>query len=147
MAILSINPATEEVMRRFDEMPDAEVDKALAEAQAAYEHWRTTSFAERAATLRKAAAYLRAHRDELARVATMEMGKPIVQAEAEIDKSAWGCEFYADNAERMLADEHIATNAKDSYVAYTPIGVILAVMPWNFPFWQVFRPIAPAVMA
>jgi acyl-CoA reductase-like NAD-dependent aldehyde dehydrogenase len=146
-AILSINPATEEILQGYDEMSDAAVDRALDQAQAAFVVWRTSSFAERAGKLRAAAAYLRAHRAELARLATLEMGKPIAQAEAEVDKSAWGCEFYADNAERMLADEHIAATGKDSYVAYTPLGVILAVMPWNFPFWQVFRPIAPAVMA
>lgn len=147
MAIQSINPATGEVLRTFEEMSDAEIERALAQAQAAYERWRDTSFAERAAKLKSAAAYLRAHRDEIAKIATIEMGKPITQAQAEVEKSAWGCEWYADNAERLLADEHIQTNAADSYVAYSPIGVILAVMPWNFPFWQVFRPIAPAVMA
>jgi succinate-semialdehyde dehydrogenase/glutarate-semialdehyde dehydrogenase len=147
MPIESINPTTEETLQTFDEMSDAEVDKALEQAHSAFERWRTTTFAERAKLLRNAAAYLRAHREELGKLATLEMGKPIVQAEAEIDKSALGCEYYAENAERMLADEHIATNAADSYVAFTPIGVILAIMPWNFPFWQVFRPIAPAVMA
>ncbi len=147
MAIQSINPATGEVLKTFEEMSDAEVDRALAQAQAAYERWRDTSFAERAAKLKSAAAYLRAHRDEIAKLATLEMGKPITQAQAEVEKSAWGCDWYAENAERILADEHIATNAADSYVAYTPLGVILAIMPWNFPFWQVFRPIAPAVMA
>ena len=147
MAIQSINPATEEVLKTYNEMSDAEVDRALAQAQAAYEAWRTTSFAERAAKLRNVSAYLRAHRDEIARLATLEMGKPIVQAEAEVEKSAWGCDYYAENAEKILADEHIRTTGTDSYVAYTPLGVILAVMPWNFPFWQVFRPIAPAVMA
>ncbi len=147
MPIESINPTTEETLQTFDEMSDAEVDKALEQAHSAFERWRTTTFAERAKLLRNAAAYLRAHREELGKLATLEMGKPIVQAEAEIDKSALGCEYYAENAERMLADEHIATNAADSYVAFTPIGVILEIMPWNFPFWQVFRPIAPAVMA
>ena len=147
MPIESINPATEEVMKRYEEMSDAEVDRILAQAQTAFDQWRCTSFAERKATLKKAAAYLRAHRDEFAQLATLEMGKPIAQAEAEVEKSALGCDYYADNAERILADEHIATNAGDSYVAYTPLGVILAVMPWNFPYWQVFRPIAPAVMA
>jgi acyl-CoA reductase-like NAD-dependent aldehyde dehydrogenase len=147
MAIQSINPATGEVLKTFEEMSDAEVDRALAQAQAAYERWRETSFSERAAKLRNVASYLRAHRDEIAKIATLEMGKPITQAQAEVEKSAWGCDWYAENAERILADEHIQTNATDSYVAYTPLGVILAIMPWNFPFWQVFRPIAPAVMA
>jgi len=147
MAIESINPTTEEVMRTYDELPDAEVERALAQAHAAYQSWRGTSFAHRASTLKKAAAYLRSHKEELARLATLEMGKPITQAEAEVEKSAWGCEYYAENAEQMLADEHIKATGRDSYVAYSPLGVILAIMPWNFPFWQVFRPIAPAVMA
>jgi succinate-semialdehyde dehydrogenase/glutarate-semialdehyde dehydrogenase len=147
MPIQSINPATEEVIATFEEMSDAEVERALAQAHAAFKVWRDSSFVERRATLRNAAAYLRAHKAELGRLATLEMGKPITQAEAEVEKSAWGCEYYADNAEQMLADEHIKATGRDSYVAYTPLGVILAVMPWNFPFWQVFRPIAPAVMA
>ncbi|HVC33253.1 MAG TPA: NAD-dependent succinate-semialdehyde dehydrogenase [Chloroflexota bacterium] len=147
MAIQSINPATGDVIKTYPEMSDAEVDRALAQAQAAYEQWRETTFAERAEKVHNIASYLRAHRDEIAKVATLEMGKPIGQAQAEVEKSAWGCDWYADNAERLLADDHIATTAADSFVAYTPIGVILAVMPWNFPFWQVFRPIAPAVMA
>lgn len=146
-AIQSINPATGEVLRTFEELSDAEIDAALAQAQRAYEQWRETTFAERSAKLHNVASYLRAHRDEIAGIATLEMGKPITQARAEVEKSAWGCDWYADNAERLLADEHIPTSAADSYVAYTPLGVILAVMPWNFPFWQVFRPIAPAVMA
>lgn len=147
MAIQSVNPATEEVLETYDEMSDGEVDRALAQAQAAFEQWRTTSFAERSAKLRDAAAYLRAYRGELARLATLEMGKPIAQAEAEVEKCALGCDYYAENAERILADERIATNATDSYVTYSPLGIILAVMPWNFPYWQVFRPLAPAVMA
>ena len=147
MAIQSINPATGDVIKTYPEMSDAEVDRALAQAQAAYEQWRETTFAERAEKVHNIASYLRAHRDEIAKVATLEMGKPIGQAQAEVEKSAWGCDWYADNAERLLADDHIATTAADSFVAYTPIGVILAVMPWNFPFWQVFRPIAPAMMA
>lgn len=147
MAIQSINPTTGEVIKTFEEMSDVEVERALAQAWSAYEEWRETSFAERSQKVHNIATYLRAHRDEIAKVATLEMGKPIAQARAEVEKSAWGCDWYADNAERLLADEHVATNAADSFVAYTPIGVILAVMPWNFPFWQVFRPIAPAVMA
>lgn len=147
MAIQTINPATGEVVKTFEEMSDAEVERALAQAQAAQEQWRETTFAERAEKVHNIAKYLRAHRDEIAKIATIEMGKPIAQSQAEVEKSAWGCEWYADNAERLLADEHVATTAADSYVSYTPIGVILAVMPWNFPYWQVFRPIAPALMA
>jgi acyl-CoA reductase-like NAD-dependent aldehyde dehydrogenase len=147
MAIQSINPATEEVMTTFEETTDAEVDGALAQAQRAFEHWRTTSFEERSDKLRRAAGYLRQHRDELARLATLEMGKPIAQAEAEVEKCALGCEYYAERAPGFLADEPIPSSAAESYVTYSPLGIVLAIMPWNFPFWQVFRPIAPAVMA
>jgi succinate-semialdehyde dehydrogenase/glutarate-semialdehyde dehydrogenase len=145
--IQSINPATEELLAEFPEMTAAEVERALAQAQAAHERWRTTSFAERSARLQAAGRYLRDHKAELARLMTLEMGKPIVQAEAEVEKCAFGCDWYAENAERLLADEHVPTNARDSYIAYEPLGVILAIMPWNFPFWQVIRPLAPAVMA
>ncbi len=147
MPIESVNPATEEVLATYEEMSDGQVDRALAQAQAAFEHWRTTSFAVRAEKLRNAARYLRDHRDALARLATLEMGKPIAQAEAEVEKSATGCDYYAEHAASFLADEPIPTNAAESYVSYSPVGVILAIMPWNFPYWQVFRPIAPAVMA
>src|SRR5262249_23280971 len=97
--------------------------------------------------LMEAARYLRANKAELGKLATLEMGKPVVQAEAEVEKCAWGAEWYAENAERLLADELIPTNATKSYVAYQPLGVILAIMPWNLPFWQVVRPFAPSAMA
>ena len=93
------------------------------------------------------AAYLRAHKTELGRIASLEMGKPLSEGEAEAEKCAWNCDYYAENAERFLADEKIATNATDSYVSYQPLGVVLALMPWNYPFWQVFRFAAPALMA
>lgn len=147
MPIESINPTTGEVLKTFAEMSPAEVDEAIATAQAVYREWRKTPLAERAARLRAAATYLRAHRDELAKLATLEMGKPIVQAEAEVDKSALGCEYYAEQAAGMLADNPMPSTASESFVEYPPLGVILAVMPWNFPYWQVFRPIGPAVMA
>jgi acyl-CoA reductase-like NAD-dependent aldehyde dehydrogenase len=147
MPIESINPATEETMATFPEMSDAEVDAALAQAQAAFESWRGTDFEVRRAALRRAAALLRAQKGELARLATLEMGKPIVQAEAEVEKSATGCDYYAEQAEAHLAPEPIESSASESYVAYHPIGVVLAIMPWNFPYWQVWRPLAPALMA
>lgn len=147
MTMQSINPANGEVLATFPEMTDAEVDRALAKAQEAYVAWRKTSFTARAAKVHALAGLIRKKRDDLARLATIEMGKPITQARAEVEKCAWGCEYYAENAEKLLASEHIATSATESYVAYRPLGVILAIMPWNFPFWQVFRPIAPAMMA
>ena len=145
--ITSINPATEEELKSYDEFTPEQVDRVLTEADAAYREWRNTPFAHRAGLMRKAAEVLRKHKAEYAGLITAEMGKPIAEAEAEVEKCAWNCEFYADNAEGFLADEHIASTAKDRYVAYEPLGVVLAIMPWNFPFWQVFRFLAPALMA
>ena len=147
MPLQAINPATEEVVATYPESTPAQVDEALAQAHAAYGAWRTTSFAERAKAVRGLAATLRDRKAKLARLITTEMGKPITESEAEIEKCAWNCEYYADNGERFLANEAIATNARESYVQFTPLGVVLAIMPWNFPFWQVIRFAAPAMMA
>jgi acyl-CoA reductase-like NAD-dependent aldehyde dehydrogenase len=147
MSIQSINPTTEEVIERFEPYSADQINEALDQARRAFLQWRETSFAERGAFFHRVARYLREHKAELARAAVLEMGKTITEAEAEVEKCAWNCDFYADNAEKFLADEHIATNATDSYVAFRPLGVVLAVMPWNFPFWQVFRFAAPALMA
>lgn len=147
MSIQSINPATEEVIETFEPYTTAQVNLALDEAHNAFFGWRETTFAERGAVLHRVATYLREHKAELARLATLEMGKPIVESEAEVEKCAWNCDFYADNAEKFLADERIATNARESYVSFLPLGVVLALMPWNFPYWQVFRFAAPALMA
>lgn len=147
MSIESINPATGEVIETFEPFTAQQIDETLARARKAYLHWRTTSFAERGALMRRVAAVLRAQKAELARIATLEMGKTLAEAQAEVEKCAWNCDYYADNAEAFLAPESIATNAADSYVEFTPIGVVLAIMPWNFPYWQVIRFAAPAVMA
>ena len=143
----SINPATGAVLESFPLHTEAEIDAILERAKDTQKEWSQRSFAERGALMKKAAAYLRAHKSEFGLHMTLEMGKPIVDAEAEVDKCAWACEYYADNAEKFLSDEHIASAASESYVAYQPLGVVLAVMPWNFPFWQVFRFAAPALMA
>jgi len=147
MSIQSINPATEEVIETFELFNDTQVQHALDEARTAFLSWRNTSFAERSAALHRVAAYLREHKARLAHIATVEMGKPIVEAEAEVEKCAFNCDFYADNAEKFLADESVKANATESYVAFRPLGVVLALMPWNFPYWQVFRFAAPALMA
>ena len=147
MSIQSINPATEEVIETFEPHTTAQVNQALDEAHNAFLSWRDTTFAERGAVLHRVATYLREHKAELARLATLEMGKPIVESEAEVEKCAWNCDFYADNAGKFLADERIATNARESYISFLPLGVVLALMPWNFPYWQVFRFAAPALMA
>jgi succinate-semialdehyde dehydrogenase/glutarate-semialdehyde dehydrogenase len=145
--ITSINPATEEVLARFDPFTPEEVDRALDDAQDAFIAWRARSIAERAVPMRRLAALLRERADRYAKLATIEMGKPIAEARAELEKCAWGCEHYAESAARYLADEVIETSAQRSLVAFEPLGIVLAVMPWNFPFWQVFRFAAPALMA
>jgi succinate-semialdehyde dehydrogenase/glutarate-semialdehyde dehydrogenase len=143
----SINPATGELIREYAEHNDADVAKRIARAEQAFESWRRTSFAERAALMKRAADVLRKERSTYAHLMTSEMGKTIASAEAEVDKCAWGCEFYAEYAERYLDDEIVETDARKSFVRYEPLGAILAVMPWNFPFWQFFRFGAPALMA
>ncbi len=147
MRIQSINPATEEVLESFETHSAAQVDRTLDQARRAYLAWRETTFTERAQALRRVASLLRAQSDRLARVVTLEMGKPIAEAEAEVEKCAWNCDFYAEHAGRFLADEPTPSSATQSYVEFTPLGVVLAVMPWNFPYWQVFRFAAPALMA
>ena len=143
----SINPATGERVERFAPWDDATLERALAEASAAASVWQATSFAERAQMLRAAAAELRANAAHYAGLITLEMGKLAREARAEIEKCATGCEFYAEHAEAFLRDEEVASDAGRSYVAYQPLGTVLAIMPWNFPFWQVFRFAAPALMA
>ncbi len=143
----SINPATGETVATFEEHTSAEVERSLAAAAKAFPDWRARPLQERADLLRRAAAYLREHKSRFGRLISVEMGKPITQAEAEVEKCAWNCEFYADNAGAFLADREVATNAQHSLVAFEPLGPILAVMPWNFPFWQVIRFAAPALAA
>jgi succinate-semialdehyde dehydrogenase/glutarate-semialdehyde dehydrogenase len=143
----SINPATGVKLESFNLHTEAELDGILDTAVAAQRDWARRTFADRAALMKRAAAYLRTNKARFALNATREMGKPIAEAEGEVEKCAWGCDFYADNAEKFLADEHIASTASESYIAYQPLGVVLAVMPWNFPYWQVFRFAAPALMA
>lgn len=147
MVIRSINPTTEEVLAEFEEFTPEHIDTVLREAQQAFGQWRRTSFKERAALMRRAASYLRGHKERLAGLITAEMGKPIIEAEAEIEKCAWIGEFYAEHAPRFLTDEPVVTNARESFVCFEPFGTVLAIMPWNFPFWQVFRFAIPALMA
>jgi succinate-semialdehyde dehydrogenase/glutarate-semialdehyde dehydrogenase len=145
--ISAVNPATEDVIASFDAFGPDEVEMALAEAHDAYLEWRVRPIAERAVPMRALAALLRERADRYARLATLEMGKPIAEARAEIEKCAFGADHFAQNAARYLADEEIRANARRSIVAFQPLGVVLAVMPWNFPFWQVVRFAAPALMA
>jgi acyl-CoA reductase-like NAD-dependent aldehyde dehydrogenase len=147
MTIQSINPATEEVIAQFASHSDAQVSQILDQARRAFVKWRAVPLTERSALLQRVADYLRTNKSSLALLATQEMGKPIAEAEAEVEKCAWNCDYFAENAEHFLADQHVVTRATQSYVAFRPLGVILAVMPWNFPYWQVFRFAAPALMA
>jgi len=147
MAIESVNPATGERLRRFDAMSEAEVADAVAACATAQRAWAATPFEERAVPLRAAAGLLRAEREALAREMALEMGKPLAQGIAEAEKCALACEYYAERAAGFLAPEPVATDARKSFVCFEPLGLVLAVMPWNFPFWQVFRFAAPALMA
>jgi succinate-semialdehyde dehydrogenase/glutarate-semialdehyde dehydrogenase len=147
MPLRSVNPADGSLVREYPEAPPADVAAALKGAVRAFERWRRTSFAERGAVLRRAGALLRGRRDELSRLMAVEMGKPVAQGRAEAEKCAWACEHYAEHAASLLAPEDAATDARRSYVAFEPLGPVLAVMPWNFPLWQVFRFAAPALMA
>src|SRR5256886_6428409 len=147
MNIQSINPATGEILESFKETSGQELDRIRMGARAAFLQWREVPFARRAQRMREAAQILRTRRAEYARTMALEMGKPIVQGEAEVDKCAWACEYYADHAEAFLAEQPRETEASRSYVRFDPLGPVLAVMPWNFPFWQVFRFAAPALMA
>lgn len=143
----SVNPATEEVLGRFPLYSKERVNELLDRAQATFKAWRETSFDERGRLFHKAASRLRDNKSHYATIITMEMGKPIVEAESEIEKCVWNCDYYADNAQALLADQPHPSNARESYVAFDPLGTVLAIMPWNFPFWQVFRFAAPTLMA
>ncbi len=145
--IASINPANGQVLARFDLHDAAQVDAALAGAAQAQKAWAHTTLADRTALLRRVAAVLRERKPQMARLITLEMGKPIVEAEAEVEKCAWNCDFYADKAPDFLGDEIVPSGATESRVVYDPLGVVLAVMPWNYPFWQVVRFAAPALAA
>jgi succinate-semialdehyde dehydrogenase/glutarate-semialdehyde dehydrogenase len=145
--IESVEPATEAVHARFDSHSNADVAAAIAAADAAFRSWRQVSIADRAVPMKALARLLRERKERYARLITTEMGKPITEALAEIEKCAWNCDFYAEHAAAYLADEPVETNARASFVAFEPLGVILAVMPWNYPFWQVIRFLAPALMA
>ena len=143
----AINPTTGEVIREYPEHSQTEVRQRIAAAGEAFGRWRQTGFAERSALMRRAAAVLRDRKGDLARFMTTEMGKPIAGAEAEVEKCALACDFFAGHAEDLLREEVVGTEATRSSVRYEPLGAVLAIMPWNFPLWQVFRFAAPSLMA
>ena len=145
--ITSINPFTGEVISRVKEYSSSQIDKALETSLKGFEKWKKTTYKERASLLKSAAEELKKNKKLYAETITKEMGKPISQSIAEVEKCAWVCEYYAENGEEQLANEVIETDAYKSYVSFEPLGVIMAVMPWNYPFWQVFRFAAPTLMA
>ncbi|MFZ0015376.1 MAG: aldehyde dehydrogenase family protein, partial [Acidimicrobiia bacterium] len=145
--ISSISPTDERLLAEYDETSASDVRTQIDTAARLQREWETTTVAERAVPMLELATLLEKHRDELALMMTDEMGKPIAQSRAEVDKCAWVCRHYAENTERILQPEHIEADRAKSYVAYRPLGVVLAVMPWNFPLWQVYRFLAPALMA
>jgi len=147
LAIASINPATGERLRSFSALTREEVEVKLARAATVFQEWKNSEFSQRAAVLTRAAEILESEKRRLGALMTREMGKTFASAIAEAEKCALGCRYYAEHGESQLADEIIATSASRSFLKYQPLGVILAVMPWNFPFWQVFRFAAPALMA
>src|ERR1700693_2107888 len=147
MAIATINPATGQTIKKFDARTDSQVDQKIQRAAEAFPAFRKLSFADRGRMMMRAAEILESEKDSLAHLMTLEMGKTLRSAVDEAVKCAWACRYYAENAERFLADEVVATTAKKSFIRHQPMGVVLAVMPWNFPFWQVFRFIAPGLMA
>ena len=147
MPISSINPATGEVLQKFESLNEHQLDARLNYAASTFREYRHTTFSERAVMMQRAAQILESEKKSFARMMTLEMGKPIKAAAQEAEKCAWVCRYYADNAELQLADEEVETSATKSFVHFQPLGVVLAVMPWNFPFWQVFRFAAPALMA
>jgi succinate-semialdehyde dehydrogenase/glutarate-semialdehyde dehydrogenase len=147
MPIASINPATGEVLQTFESLTAEQLEQKISRAAQTFDDYRRTTFAERAEKMTRAAEILENDKDTFARTMTLEMGKPINAAVQEAEKCAWVCRYYAENAELHLADEVAQTNATKSYVRFQPLGAVLAIMPWNFPFWQVFRFAAPALMA
>jgi succinate-semialdehyde dehydrogenase / glutarate-semialdehyde dehydrogenase len=147
MKIISINPANGEILKTYDEMTPEQAAAAVENAHEAWTSWRQTSFAERGRLMKQAGLTLRERKHELAKLMALEMGKPLKQGIAEAEKCAWVCDYYADNADEHLAPDLIRTEGSKSYVAFEPLGVVFAVMPWNFPLWQVFRFAAPALMA
>ena len=147
MSLRSVDPATGKTMREYEEASPATVTRMLEASEAAFTRWRATTFDQRAEIVSRAGTLLRDRADELALLMAAEMGKPLPQGRSEVEKCATCCDHYARSAPAYLADEDVATEARHSYVRYEPLGPVLAVMPWNFPFWQVFRFAAPALMA
>ncbi|HOI28882.1 MAG TPA: NAD-dependent succinate-semialdehyde dehydrogenase [Melioribacteraceae bacterium] len=147
MPIQTINPATGKIEKTFNAFTNDEIRNSIDESHQAFLGWSRVEFSERKKLMKNAAEVMRSKRDEYAFIITTEMGKPVKQSISEVEKCAWVCDYYAENAETILKKEIVSTDASESYIEFNPLGVILAVMPWNFPFWQVFRFAAPSLMA
>src|SRR6202521_540967 len=147
MAIATINPATGELLKTFEPLSDAQIEEKVHLAEETFPKFKKLSFAERGKMMMRAAEILESEKDSLAHLMTLEMGKTLRSAVDEAVKCAWACRYYAEHAERFLADEPVETPASRSFIRYQPMGVILVIMPWNYPFWQAFRFIAPGLMA
>src|SRR3990167_645822 len=147
MPIQSKNPTTEKVLKRFKEISDKDLEKKVALASKTFKTWKETSFKERSVLMRKLGEYLRDHTEDFSRLQMLEMGKTMKSGPSGIQKCASLCDYYANNAESILKRDVLQTDNKEQYVQFDPLGVVLAVMPWNFPFWQVYRFAVPAIMA
>jgi succinate-semialdehyde dehydrogenase/glutarate-semialdehyde dehydrogenase len=147
MILKSINPFTDDIIAEFPEYSEAEAEELISKTDEAYQDWKKTTFNERKSLMTRTSELIRVNSEKYARAITSEMGKPIREARAEVDKCAWVCEYFGENAEDFLKSEQINTDADKSYVKYEPLGTILGIMPWNFPFWQVFRFAVPTLMA
>ncbi len=143
----SINPYTKITVNEFPEYSEERIEECLAESVKSFDEWKGTGFAYRSSLMEKAAHLLRNNIKEYAGAITTEMGKPVKESLAEVEKCAWVCEYYASNAETFLHSEQVETDADLSYITYEPLGPVLGIMPWNFPFWQVFRFAIPTLMA
>jgi succinate-semialdehyde dehydrogenase/glutarate-semialdehyde dehydrogenase len=143
----SINPYNQSLIAEFPLYDDYAIQKKLTQASTAFKNWKNESFADRATRMLRASKILLQHKDKYARIITLEMGKPIGEALAEVEKCAGTCDYYAQHAEQFLCDDAITTEAKRSFIHYQPVGAVFAIMPWNFPLWQVFRFAAPSIMA
>jgi succinate-semialdehyde dehydrogenase/glutarate-semialdehyde dehydrogenase len=143
----SVNPSNLQIIKTYQALQNAEVNKIIELTNKAFLFWKDTSIIEREKLMLNASSVLKSKRDQFSELMTLEMGKPISQSKAEVDKCAWVCEYYAENAQKFLADELVKTDASKSFISFQPLGIVLAVMPWNFPFWQVFRFASPALMA
>ncbi|HEC91691.1 MAG TPA: NAD-dependent succinate-semialdehyde dehydrogenase, partial [Candidatus Atribacteria bacterium] len=147
MSLKSINPTTGMTIKEYPEWNHEQIHLQIEKSLQAFHSWNETTYSDRNHLLKKTAKILRDRKSEYAQLITQEMGKPITQSEAEVEKCAWVCDFYAENGKKFLEEEYIQTDANVSYIQFSPLGIILGIMPWNFPFWQVFRWAAPALIA